>query len=173
MAPVIRIDEEVWAWLKTRARPLEDTPNTVLRRLAGIDPPLKPPAAEPMAKLHAPARAHYVMLDDDAGDASPASDHPAPPGTKRVTGEWLNRAFKIGARHALYSKHGTVYEQLTQFPGILCDAGGYVHYDDEAQFTGDERLSIGEKVNVPGGLASHPRYERFPAAKESMREGRM
>ena len=166
MAPVIRIDDEVWAWLKTRARPLEDTPNSVLRRLAGIDPPLKPPAAEPIAKLHAPARAHYVILDDDAGDAPSASDHLKPRGKKRVTGEWLNRAFKIGARHALYSKHGTVYERLTQFPGILCDAGGYVHYDDEAQFTGDARLSIGEKVNVPGGLASHPRYERFPATAE-------
>jgi hypothetical protein len=38
MAPskVIRIDEEVWAELQRRARPLEDTPNSVLRRVFGL-----------------------------------------------------------------------------------------------------------------------------------------
>lgn len=39
MAPTIRIDEEVWQWLKSHAAPLEDTPNSVLRRLAGLDAP--------------------------------------------------------------------------------------------------------------------------------------
>lgn len=33
---VIRIDDEVWAELQKRARPLEDTPNSVLRRLVGL-----------------------------------------------------------------------------------------------------------------------------------------
>jgi len=33
---VIRIDERVWAELQKRARPLEDTPNSVLRRVFGL-----------------------------------------------------------------------------------------------------------------------------------------
>lgn len=33
---VIRIDEQVWAELQRRARPLEDTPNSVLRRVFGL-----------------------------------------------------------------------------------------------------------------------------------------
>jgi hypothetical protein len=33
---VIRIDGEVWAELQRRARPLEDTPNSVLRRVLGL-----------------------------------------------------------------------------------------------------------------------------------------
>jgi Mrr N-terminal domain len=37
MAPTIRVDDEVWTWLKSHARPLEDTPNSVLRRLAGLE----------------------------------------------------------------------------------------------------------------------------------------
>lgn len=37
MAPVVRIDDDVWEWLKSQARPLEDTPNSVLRRVAGLD----------------------------------------------------------------------------------------------------------------------------------------
>lgn len=37
MAPTIRIDEEVYSWLQSQAKPFEDTPNTVLRRLAKLD----------------------------------------------------------------------------------------------------------------------------------------
>jgi hypothetical protein len=33
---VIRIDDEVWVELQSRARPLEDTPNSVLRRVFGL-----------------------------------------------------------------------------------------------------------------------------------------
>ena len=33
---VIRIDEDVWTELQRRARPLEDTPNSVLRRVFGL-----------------------------------------------------------------------------------------------------------------------------------------
>jgi len=33
---VIRIDAQVWAELQSRARPLEDTPNSVLRRVFGL-----------------------------------------------------------------------------------------------------------------------------------------
>lgn len=38
MAPTIRIDEEVYAWLQQKAtKPFEDTPNSVLRGMAGLD----------------------------------------------------------------------------------------------------------------------------------------
>lgn len=35
--PVIRIDSDIWSELQRRAVPLVDTPNTVLRRLLGLD----------------------------------------------------------------------------------------------------------------------------------------
>lgn len=35
--PVVRVDDEVWNWLKSHATPFEDTPNSVLRRLAKLD----------------------------------------------------------------------------------------------------------------------------------------
>lgn len=37
MAPTIRIDDTVYAWLQQQARPFEDTPNSVLRRIAKLD----------------------------------------------------------------------------------------------------------------------------------------
>lgn len=35
--PTIRIDDEIYDWLQKMARPFEDTPNSVLRRVAGLD----------------------------------------------------------------------------------------------------------------------------------------
>lgn len=35
--PAIRIDDEVYAWLQKQAKPFEDSPNSVLRRIAGFD----------------------------------------------------------------------------------------------------------------------------------------
>lgn len=37
MMPTIRIDNEIWNHLKSRAEPFEDTPNTVLRRLLRLE----------------------------------------------------------------------------------------------------------------------------------------
>jgi hypothetical protein len=37
MAPTIRIDDEVYTWLQSQARPFDDTPNSVLRRISGLE----------------------------------------------------------------------------------------------------------------------------------------
>lgn len=39
--PTIRIDNEVYAWLQKMARPFEDTPNSVLRRIANLEEEVK------------------------------------------------------------------------------------------------------------------------------------
>jgi hypothetical protein len=46
--PVVRVDDDVWNWLKSHATPFE-TPNSVLRRLAGLDRP-KDGRAHPASK---------------------------------------------------------------------------------------------------------------------------
>jgi negative regulator of replication initiation len=48
--PTIRIDGEVWSYLKSKATPFEDTPNDVLRRELNIAGPKKP--APPVAQQH-------------------------------------------------------------------------------------------------------------------------
>ncbi len=78
-----------------------------------------------------------------------------------MTGRLLNRRHHLGLLHALFHKDGTFYERLTRFPGGLCDLQGHVRYDSENQFFNDRRIQIGQKVNVPGGIASHPWYKRF------------
>ena len=63
---VIRIDGEVWAELQRRARPLEDTPNSVLRRVLGLpDADTGPERLEPrVTKLLALVRDLVGQMPD-------------------------------------------------------------------------------------------------------------
>ena len=144
VAPTIRIDDDVWSWLKANARPLEDTPNSVLRRVAGL------PNTEGESLGH-PSR--IGASRPVPRDAATQRRH-----GERITGNLLNHRHQLGAKHALYHKDGTFYERLAEYPGVLCDPGGYVRYESAHEFQRDPRLKIGRKVNVPGTLASHPRY---------------
>jgi len=139
--PSIRVDDSVWEWLKKHARPLEDTPNSVLRRLAGLDP--------------APA-------EEEVG-VKPVEERKRMETVKyRFTGEQLRKEYSLPVHHCLYHKDGRFFERLVYFPGALCDPQGYLQYDTEAEFENDPRLSIGKKVNVPGGISTHPKYRTFP-----------
>ena len=138
--PSIRIDGSVWEWLKKHARPLEDTPNSVLRRLAGLDP--------------APA--------EEEADVKPVEERKRVETVKhRFTGKQLREEYSLPVDHCLYHKDGKFFERLIDFPGALCDPQGYLQYDTEAEFANDPRLNIGKKVNVPGGISTHPKYRTF------------
>lgn len=100
-----------------------------------------------------------------------ATSTPTAQAKQRITGDKLNREWQLGARHALYHKDGTFYERLVRFPGVLCDAKGYVKYETKDEFECDSRLNIGVKVNVSGGLFAHPRYARFVSPRRQLSAG--
>jgi 5-methylcytosine-specific restriction protein A len=77
---------------------------------------------------------------------------------ERISGRKLNRAWSVGAAHALYHAKGQWYHCLTQFPGALFDPDGYVVFVSEADFRGCSHLQIGEHVHVPGSLKQIPSY---------------
>ena len=54
--PTIRIDDDVYDWLQKMARPFEDTPNSVLRRVAGLD--AAPPKEEKMVEVRRTSVSH-------------------------------------------------------------------------------------------------------------------
>lgn len=145
--PVIRVDDQVWSWLQSQGRVFEDTPNSVLRRLAGLSPGVheQPRSGPTRSSSNPPLK----------------TQSPQGPLAKRVTGDSLNRQHQLGALHALYHKDGTFYERLTAFPAVYCDPSGYVKFDSEQSFKADRHLRIGEKVNIPGTLGAHPKYRRF------------
>ncbi len=49
--PTIRIDGDVWKWLKKQAEPFEDTPNSILRRVAQLDAQHAEPNGEMCERL--------------------------------------------------------------------------------------------------------------------------
>lgn len=156
MAPTIRIDEEVYSWLKGHARPFEDTPNSVLRRLAGLG-------------SHGTDPAPRNRLDSD-GSQRKARSTERSAGTEIVRrkgggrmgldGKQLNDEWKIGARHALFSRDGSWYENLERFPGALFDPHGYVLFRSEQDYRKSPYVRIGKKTNVSGGISSVPGYIR-------------
>jgi hypothetical protein len=125
--------------------------NSVLRRIAGLDEAHRPPTSvgpRTTVKRGSSMQAPKQSSRSDSGI--------------RVTGEGLNRRYRLGARYALYHKDGTLYERLNRFPAVYCNPRGFVLLQSQEQFHCDPRLNIGQKVNIPGGLSSHPRYEQFP-----------
>lgn len=66
----------------------------------------------------------------------------------------------VGARHALFSRDGTWYENLERFPGALFDPKGYVLFKTADEYRKNRNVRVGKKTNVPDGIASIPGYVR-------------
>jgi hypothetical protein len=149
MAPVIRVDDEVWQWLKSQARPLEDTPNSVLRRVAGLDDGLDGQGVpeRPAARGQTPAQARIGRRVGVLRE-------------RTNSGRNLNESWKVGARHALYHKDGNYYNHLRYFPGALFDPNGYVLFETESDYRNSPYIQRGEQLHVPGGISGMPSYVR-------------
>lgn len=139
MAPTIRIDDDVYAWLQEHARPFEDTPNSVLRRLANLDQQKE--VAMPERPL-TPARTITTT------------------GRLGLTGRQLNKEWNVGARHALFHKDGSWYNNLERFPGALFEPDGYILFKTEKDYLESPYVSVGKETNVPNGISSIPGYVR-------------
>ena len=151
--PTIRIDEEVWAWLKKHARPLEDTPNTVMRRIAGLDSPQSLTNEQNVGKeeLSAKTRQERARVVHRKTGKRVMSG---------LTGQQLNNQWDVGVKHPLYHKEGTYYNHLKYFPGALFDPCGYVLFKTEKEYVSSSYLQHGKQLHVPGGISSMPNYVR-------------
>ena len=157
MVPTIRIDEEVYAWLQQNARPFEDTPNSVLRRIAGLETPGTEKSMEQKGGTRG------IMESPQLSQESPARIRAASTmgrGRMGLDGKQLNDKWKVGARHALFSRDGAWYENLERFPGALFDPQGYVLFKTEQEYRNNPYIRVGKKTNVRGGISSIPGYVR-------------
>jgi hypothetical protein len=137
----IRVDDEIYAWLKSQATPFEDTPNSVLRRVAGLD-------KETSMAIDRPTGAN---LNGRAGDSVlPAN----------LTGKYLAKLWNVDVVHALYHRDGTWFNHLRDFPGALFDTRGYVLFQTPSEYENSPYLHHGVQLNVPHGIASMPTYRR-------------
>lgn len=100
MAPVVRIDDDVWEWLKSQARPLEDTPNSVLRRVAGLD--------------H--KRSTRPMTDDAPQTATPQRNSPRASKKSRLLDVFLSELEAAGleVERVMQDRRSNLFKTRTQ-----------------------------------------------------------
>ena len=92
MMPTIRVDDEIWAFLKKHAEPFEDTPNDVLKRLLlGSAAPIKT----------SPSRALSANNSSASQTFRPDQEYTH----RRTSGFWL-----FGNRHDARSFHDLLIE---------------------------------------------------------------
>jgi hypothetical protein len=128
VSPTIRIDDEVYKWLQSQAVPFDDSPNSVLRRIAGLDDTrqkhvsrgiLPEPAGSSLVPLTAPSAILRARRRNGQRD-------------RLARGNKLIVRWKIPARQARFRRDGTWFAPLTRFPAALCDCTGYVVFETAA-----------------------------------------
>jgi hypothetical protein len=144
--PTIRIDDDVYTWLKTKAVPFDDTPNSVLRRMAGLDKK----SILSGGKSGAEKENIEKMETSLVGNVIP--DHPA---------KFLARKWRVNVVHALYHKDGTYYHHLCDFPAALFDPNGFVIFYTEKEYINSPYLQHGVELHVPNGIALIPGYKKM------------
>src|SRR5262245_12036448 len=99
--PTIRIDDEVYEWLQRNGRAFEDTPNSVLRRIAGFESRPTPPQT--------PATRKEKRMDIP---------------NRHLSGRMLQEQWKFSAADVRYHKDGHFFENVDHFPAVFCDPNG-------------------------------------------------
>lgn len=134
MSPNIDIDEAVFDYLKSKAEPFVDTPNSVLRRALGIDSTARP-AANIAATTHSSL-------------ATPLTKAPRTPKAK---------AAKLAAPKRTRAASGTLLpEDQYEMPLLhaLVDAGGQAPYRDVVDAVGrdlENKLMPADFENLTSG----------------------
>ena len=78
-----------------------------------------------------------------------------------LTGRQLNKEWKVGAKHALFHRDGTWYNNLERFPGSFFDPEGYVLFKTEEEYLNNPNVSVGKETNISKGIYSLSGYVKM------------
>jgi 5-methylcytosine-specific restriction enzyme A len=78
-----------------------------------------------------------------------------------ITAKKLDSIIKTGAVHALYSKDGTWYHHLNDFPGVLFDINGFLIFKSQPDYLNSPYLHHGQHLNIYDGISAIPGYQKF------------
>jgi hypothetical protein len=149
MAPTIRIDDEVYRWLQSQAVPFDDSPNSVLRRLAGLD------GAKP------------VVAGERKNGQMPSRGDPSPVYSRHTKGDDIVKEQELPVAQGRFREDGKFYEFPTKFPAALCDSSGYIIFRSEDEMNRSQAIQVSltesgaMKINVSGGISSMTGYREY------------
>ena len=145
MSPTIRIDDEVYKWLQSQAIPFDDSPNSVLRRIAGLDDT---------------RQEHGLKPSQTSPSATPRSGRQNGRRDRLARGNQLIARWKIPVRQARFRRDGTWFASLTRFPAALCDCNGYVVFGTVADLNRCPDLTVHPSGQITGerGISIIPGY---------------
>ena len=106
--PTIRIDDEVWKFLQSRAKPFEDSPNDVLRRELGIDRPGAVASGSSFQTMSELRRIELILPDSDYTNSAAS-------GFELDGKRFTARTFKeilIGVSEFLRKQHGDAFDKV-------------------------------------------------------------
>jgi hypothetical protein len=150
MCPTIRVDEQVYKWLQSEAIPFHDTPNSVLRRIAGLGDDGE--TGQPRPRDQGPQAPAQTAAQDIHIDGRRA---------RLARGDHLIPRWKIPARQARFRRDGTWFAPLDTFPAALCDCKGYLVLETPNDLNRyPEHLSVhpSGQITVAGGIFAIPGY---------------
>lgn len=78
-----------------------------------------------------------------------------------MIGKDLIKILDIEAKQALYREDGKWYHNLTKFPGVLFDKGGYVIFSNKEEYHANSNLQIKQDLHIKNGLSSLVEYIHF------------
>ena len=157
--PTIRIDDEVYVWLQKQARPFEDTPNSVLRRIANFEKPIG--RAPEKSNPETLERVTVETTMSAPSTISNSQNHNSGRRPPMANARSLSRDWKVSVRHALFHRDGCWYNNLERFPGALFDPDGYVRFETEEEYLNSPYINVGKQTNVPNSISSIPGYVRM------------
>jgi len=80
-------------------------------------------------------------------------------------GNELNTRWKIGANQTRYRRTGDFFMILENFPGALCDANGFIRFENASDLFGTRRVRVYQntrRIFVNGGISILPNYQAVP-----------
>jgi negative regulator of replication initiation len=115
MMPTIRIDDEVWRFLQSKAKPFEDTPNDVLRRELGISSNQNPVDGQRHSRVEHPEAIPRVQNRSSVLKPDNDYTHHSVRGYQLEGRRLPARSFKdilVGLSEHLLEKHGSAFEKV-------------------------------------------------------------
>jgi len=143
MSPEINVDSEVWAALKEHAEPLVDTPNSVLRRLLGLDE-AEEPQEDALEKPRRRRRSRTPGKRKRAptGSLLPESEYEVP-----ILQALLEQGGKAPSSEVVASVGRELAASLTELDQETLPNGG-IRWENRVQFT---RLRLKERGLIRSG----------------------